>query len=246
MASACPVQETLPLPESERLSVFEPGTVADVLNPFRIRAGLSALVPEQERCPIEPDRVPRGWMCTYSFGISLWEMRRMFGCNVNGQPSFVGSPWDWWLQPEEATWASKRPFAKGQFCLVSSQGHFGSLSWAMQGQAIERILGSKFHRVPEAVYCEAFCATWLIQSVRRIGGPSIRPWSRYFRHWGNSLTSRGERVWIGLSRKGIEVGSCPTTNNSDPYLQVALECPPDPLLAEHIAAPGVYNGNRTG
>lgn len=217
MAAVCMLPQQVRPSEQPSIRFLSASNVAGALNPFRLASGLQELsvatTPKQQEPTIE---ITDGWLCFYSFGQSIANLRKMFGCDPKCPPCFQGSIWDWWLQPKEASWVRERG-APG-YKLLSLSGVCGYTSWPEQTLRIKHPL----KRAQERLLCEAFFASWIMNRWSQETTEFSWPWSRYFRHWGESLTSGGERVWVALSYDGIEIGSTDCNTRTDPYLQAAV------------------------
>jgi hypothetical protein len=220
MAAVCMVPQKARVLEGRPAILFHPATVAEAFNPFRTTAGLPLLHAPTDSPNWPPRDVPDGWLCLYSFGLSIYELRQMFGCADTRPPRFQGGIWDWWLQPKEATWVKRQ--GESGYRLLSLDGLYGYSTWREQEQKIASQGDPAVSRASERLLCEAYFASWLVNGWTRSSDGIFWPWCKYFRHWGKSIGANGERVWTALSYEGIEIGSAAENCSTDPFLRTAI------------------------
>lgn len=194
----------------EDMKYISPYDISTALNPFRIQAGLPKLdfqcINNYSETPDNP-RQNSLWpsILIYCYGIPIAELREMFGVHSEHGPCFYGDIWDYWLQPSEDHWTKHSDVSPG-FYEISLRGYFPNLAWESQEQKIRREFGSDCERASEHLLCEAFFSTWLLQEKGLLGSRSFS-WTRSFLHWGRSLNSRGERLWLSLSGSRVTINA---------------------------------------
>jgi hypothetical protein len=220
MAAVCMIPQQKRILEHPPAFFFSSDAVAEAFNPFRSSSGLPLLSPTANASRLEPVDIPEGWLCFYSFGLSIGELRLMFGCDGTRPPCFQGGAWDWWLQPRESRWVSQ--MGTPGYVLLSLDGFYGYSTWARQTEEIALRCDPTLRRPSERLLCEAFFVSWILNGWGESSDGFYWPWCKYFRHWGHSTASNGERVWVALSYEGAEIGSVDDNCSTDPYLGTAL------------------------
>ncbi len=203
--------------------------VAEAFNPYRKRAGLPLLVPPEStdvNAPFDSgdSHADETRLSVYSFGIPIRELKDMFGYDPHNRPRFVADPGEAWLQPME-NWTAVSDVKPGYY-LLSVRGRFGNLDWQAQEQEINRSFGSRWRRASEHLVAESFFACCLHNDWGTSIDGFLWPEKDYFLHWGKATDSRGGRVWVGISRAGVQVGSTHPGERSS-LLRVSLVRPVD-------------------
>ena len=139
------------------------------------------------------------WRLVWNNRLSIRELSRMFGHDKEKQPCFRRS-FDWLLEMVRDEWSNDCP-SYGGYYLIDFKPRFLLKNWYDQEGAVAK-LGKNFERVNEAVFIEA-CL-----SIFKITGERI---AEDWYHWGDKITSTGERVLAGyFDSKGIDAyGSNP-------------------------------------
>lgn len=123
------------------------------------------------------------WRLVYLQGNSLWQELERVGTNRKRQPCFYEN--SWWLGVKDNHWATEG-FEPGYY-LIDFNGRFDRTSWSNQENAIAK-LGFEFERAHEAIVTEA--------AFRIFEATGERLLSNWY-HWGRSLVSNGDRVYVG-------------------------------------------------
>lgn len=197
------------IPEVEPLTAKR---VAASFNPFRERAGLPLLVPNATSLCTSPQlrliqsdpQTGTKCVCAYCFGIPLMELRMMFGVNSDHHPSFAGSIWDYWLQPQEDSW-TRQSIARPGYYLLSLHGVFPKTMWSQQEDLIQSRFGAEWFRAPEHLAAEIFFACALNRIWEQPGIEFFWPWTNFFLHWGPSSNSLGRKIAVGFSHRFVEL-----------------------------------------
>ena len=125
------------------------------------------------------------WRLIYIHGTSLREQREKRGTDQGKQPCFYKEG-IWWLKASEDKWATHKPQAG--YYLINCCGQFGNLDWKSQEQEIAK-LGKEYERCHETVFSEAILTIYMVYNGERI--------AEKWYHWGISLASDGDRVFVG-------------------------------------------------
>jgi len=129
--------------------------------------------------------------------LGLWSPRELharFGTDPKSQPCFYKNS-TWWLGKSEDKWATRKP-TPGYY-LFDFSGKWGSMSWDAQEVQITAS-GPDFERADEAALTEAVFTIFQLTGERL-----LENWY----HWGPTLDSDGDRVYVGnFDRGGLDVG----------------------------------------
>jgi hypothetical protein len=206
--------------EGRAVFMLDPAAIADAFNPFRAASGLPMLHPPADLVNWSGAQIHERWVGLYSYGLSIYELRQMFGHTDKGRPRFQGGIWDWWLQPRESTWVTRK--GRARYCSLSLDGYYGYSTWNEQNEKISSVWGPAAVRASERLLCEAYFASWLVNNWSQSSDGFFWPWCKYSRHWGRSTATNGGRVWAALSYEGIEIGSTAENCKIDPFLRAAI------------------------
>ena len=128
------------------------------------------------------------WRVVYVSALSFPQQRQIVGTDSDNQPCFYDQ--DWYLEDSEKAWANGKPEAG--YYLVDFKGRWNSTNWQGQEDKITA-LGEDYERADERVFSQGLLSIFKISGQRLFENDY---------HWGRTLGSDGDRVFVGLFDSG--------------------------------------------
>ena len=143
------------------------------------------------QCAHENTNGQADWRLIYTLGLSMRDLWRRRGIDLNKQPCFGAITW--WLPKSDCSygtepelpWVTKEKEA--DYKLLNFKLQFTNMNWDEQTKAIAD-LGEKYDRALERDVAETFFTCFMAKGEDLFGLKA---------HWGPSLSPHGYRVYLG-------------------------------------------------